>query len=205
MFPLPCLLFLTASISYFSLEAFTARATTQPYSYTRHHTSALAYPYPFRDKDTNIITRSLRAYWMKANFLLNGTLYLIGQLYFIDNHFSFWRKLPAWLYCIGLVLVALDLGDTATPRGEKKQSLWHGLGAFMAILSGNVGSVLAGFASDEVVYGVGSVLLGIAGLLGAVMSGLFVKGKWRGLWQRSAIYPIVIWMGFTGIVVLLRG
>lgn len=75
----------------------------------------------------------------------------------------------------------------------------------MAILSGNVGSVLAGFASDEVVYGVGSVLLGIAGLLGAVMSGLFVKGKWRGLWQRSAIYPIVIWMGFTGIVVLLRG
>lgn len=205
MLSFPCLLFLTAPVIYFSLEYFTSLATTPPYSYIRHHTSFLAYPYPFQDKDTGLPTRSPRAYWMKANFILNGTFYQLGQQHYIDCHLTSTRISLACLYCVGLTLVALDSGDTGTPRGEKKQSLWHGLGAAVAILAGNVGSVLAGFASDDVVYGIVSAMLGIGGLVGAVCSGLYVEGEWRGLWQRSAIYPIAVWMGFTGIVLAMNG
>ncbi|CZT23584.1 uncharacterized protein RCC_09298 [Ramularia collo-cygni] len=203
---LPTLLFLTAPISYFTLEYLTSRATAQPYSYIRHHTSLLAYPYPFKDKDTHLPTRSPRAYWMKANFILNGLFHLTGQLHFINGQFLLTRKILAWMYCIGITLVAVDSGDASTPRGEKKQSPWHGLGAVMAILAGNLGSVLAGLGSGEEggVYRGLSMGLGGVGLVGAVLSGVFVDGRWRGMWQRSAIYPIAMWMGVTGVTLMGR-
>jgi hypothetical protein len=57
---LPAFLFITAPVIYYPLESHTARANTRPYSYIRNFTSALAYPYPYLDRDTNILTQSPR-------------------------------------------------------------------------------------------------------------------------------------------------
>lgn len=200
---LPTILFLSTPVLYFTIEHLVAKANTQPYSYTGHFTSALAYPYLYRDRDTNALTLSPRAYLMKANFILNGLFHLSAQLLFIDNNLTWPRKIAAVLYCIGIVLVALDSGNTGRPKGEKK-AVWHGLGALLAILSGNLGSVLAGVASEGW-YGWVSVGLGLAGFWGFIMWARNVEGQLRGLWQRSAIYPIMGWMGVTGVWLVLTG
>lgn len=99
-------IFLSNTILYFILEAYTAAANTPSYSYTRHFTSALSYPYPYRDRDTNIPTHSPKAYVMKANFIINGLLTLVGQFAYIDDNLTVARKFLAVVYCVGISLVS---------------------------------------------------------------------------------------------------
>lgn len=106
MSSLAAFLFLSNTILYFILEAYTAAANTPSYSYTRQFTSALAYPHPYRDRDTDLLTHSHRAYVMKANFILNGLLTLVGQFAYIDERLIVARKALAVVYCLGIWLVS---------------------------------------------------------------------------------------------------
>lgn len=146
---------------------------------------------------------------MKANFILNGLLYLSAQLLFISNtspRLETTRTVAAWIYAIGIIFVALDSGNTGRAKGEKKFQ-FHGLGSFMAIVSGNVGSLLAGLAvgRGNAVYGWVSYVLGVGGLVAMGISARDREGRWRGLWQRSSIYPIPAWMGVTGMFLMMEG
>ncbi len=87
----------------------------------------------------------------------------------------------------------------------------HGLGAFLAIGGGNaaivVGSVVVGRAVSVRWYAPIGVLIGVAGLVLAVM--LQTYSKWAvdfshiGLVERACVYTIMIWQIFTGLVLLV--
>jgi hypothetical protein len=88
----------------------------------------------------------------------------------------------------------------------------HGLGAFLAIGGGNaaivVGSVVVGRAVSVRWYATIGVLIGVAGLVLAVM--LQTYSEWAvdyshiGLVERACVYTIMIWQIFTGLVLLAR-
>jgi hypothetical protein len=90
------------------------------------------------------------------------------------------------------------------PSGEPASAPWHGVGAAMAILGGNVAVILAGRAAlrsgAPPSYGWISLAIGAFGLL--CVSALVLGGSPAGLIERGSVYSIVGWELYTAVVIL---
>lgn len=199
---LAVIIYLALPTIYFSVEWYASRLFVPYYSYFTRFTSELGIPYAYTDPETGHFTNSWRAVQMNLNFVVAGLLFLAGQICLQQatgpTKFSTSRMIIAVLYCIGIILVAVVPGG---PKERESGNVrWHGLGATLAIVGGNVNSILIGLAtpsSAKPVYRASCLALGTAGLAGLFM--FFMAKQWgmKGLWQRSSIYPTLFWEYLT--------
>ena len=140
---------------------------------------------------------------MNASIIANGLLIPLGV----------WLTRRRWppnrLMTLSLAMIAL------TAPGHFMVGLWpsdtgptmHFLGAASILLLGNPGMVIGGFASwrQRRAGAIASIALGVAGIAGTI---LFTRetdfGIGLGGMERVAFYPLTIWCGIQGAL-LLRG
>ncbi|MBW8172926.1 DUF998 domain-containing protein [Ornithinimicrobium sp. Arc0846-15] len=205
------LLWLAAGAVYAGCEAIAARAYPG-YSYARNYISDLGVPYPGvyegRVQDSQL------AGVMNFGFIAEGALMLAGTLVAVRLLTS--RGVGAGLvglagvHAVGITLVALF------PAGELSSELTlqlHVTGAGMSIVAGNLLIISAGLASRALKaprwYAVGSVALGVTGLVSLVML-LVVSGSTSidllpdGVWERGAVGAITLWQIGTGVLLLVK-
>lgn len=192
-------------IAYWTTEWHASQAYRPSYSYRDHYTSNLGVPHSWIDPIIKTRTFSRRAYLMNSMFILNGLHFLLGQICLLAASSQQQQKSSpklkssriavASLYCIGIILVAAF--PSSPIDVESGSSAMHVLGAGFAIGGGNVNSLLAGIAapSRNLFYKTSCLALGSLGLLSLAVflnrGGLEHADK--GLWQRGAIYPTLIW------------
>lgn len=193
---------MSAAVIFVAFEA-VAAAAVPSYSYVAQYISVLGVP-----------EWSPRASLMNWGFFLQGALFFAGAVVAVRTI----RGLGAGL--VFVLLVAINtVGNFLVGIVHGFSPLWnegydwlHGLGAFLAIGGGNaavvVGSVVVGRAVSVRWYAPVGVLIGIAGLVLAVM--LQTYSKWAGdfshigLVERACVYTIMTWQIFTGAVLLAR-
>jgi hypothetical membrane protein len=189
--------FLLPSI-YLGGELWASQAYTPYYSYKKHFTSQLGIPYVYTDPQSREESFSPRAAMMNLNFIANGILFFVAQLFLLRSTNSpgapTLRTIVAALYGVGIVLVGLYPGGPEEAKGNA--GTWHIVGAVLAIVLGNVNSILAGYNSSKQNYRLISMGLGFTGLIGFV--GFVVQlasgnTLTMGLWQRTTIYPTIAW------------
>jgi hypothetical membrane protein len=80
---------------------------------------------------------------------------------------------------------------------------WHGMGAALAIIGGNIAVILGGRSSRHRGYRRLSVVLGVVGIAGlvAVVSG----AQPAGLVERGSVYPIIAWELASAALLLRHG
>ncbi|MFI5845277.1 DUF998 domain-containing protein [Catenuloplanes sp. NPDC051500] len=180
---------------FFAAEFIAAAAWTDPpYSYTHHFISNLGVHGPVTAFDQFMY--SPLAWVMNTGFILFGVLTLGGVLLL--------RGLPgrrrvvmigtAVLLAAGGVLVGLFPGS-----GDDGTADYHGLGALLAFVFGNVLAVLIGRAHRflGITRGLGRTLVA-CGVLGLLSIGAFAgtlasgAGILIGLAERGIIYPFLI-------------
>ncbi len=180
-----------------------AAAAVPSYSYIAQYISVLGVP-----------EWSPRAALMNWAFYLQGGLFLVGTVLVI-------RAVRAsWAGAVFLLLTAVNaVGNGLVGYVHGFSPLWndgyewlHGFGAFLAIGGGNaaivVGSLVVGRAVATRWYPPVGALIGVAGLVIAVM--LQTYSRWApdfghiGLVERACVYTIMAWQFFTGVVLLIR-
>ncbi|GAB7044591.1 MULTISPECIES: DUF998 domain-containing protein [Catenuloplanes] len=191
---------------YFTAELIAAAAWTDPpYSYTHHFISNLGVRGPLTVFGQYI--NSPLAAVMNTGFALTGLAALAGvaMLRGLPGGRRAVTVLTAAVLAAGLVLVALFPGDGGTGGTD-----FHGIGAVLAFVAGNVLVVLLGRAHRllGLSSGLGRALtvLGVAGLLSLVVFETVLvagSGVLLGLYERGIIYPFLI--GFVVVGIALRG
>ena len=192
---------MSAAVVFVAFEAIAAAAVPS-YSYVAKYISVLGVP-----------EWSPRASLMNWGFFLQGALFLVGAVLAARVIRGLWANLIFLLLAatnaVGNVLVGVVHGFS--PLWNDGYDWLHGLGAFLAIGGGNaalvVGSVVVGRAVSVRWYAPAGMLIGVAGLVLAVM--LQTYSKWAvdfshiGLVERACVYTIMIWQIFTGLVLLV--
>lgn len=203
--------FLIASSAIFFLAEFVAAAawTDPPYSYTHHFISNLGVRGP--TEAFGQYMSSPLAWVMNTGFFLFGITVLAGvaSLTGLRGRHRWGLLATAVLVAVGGVLLALFPGS-----GEGADSGTgdlHGLGAFAAIVGGNVLVILLGRWHSLVGAtrrtGKALVALGVTGLvllaafLAVVMS---EAGVLIGLVERGAVYPYLIGLVWAGLSIWRR-
>lgn len=194
---------------YFGVEWYTSRMFSPYYSYISRFTSDLGIPYAYNDPDTGHLINSWRAVMMNLNFAANGLLFLAGNICLLrangQKKLSMTRLVNAVLYCIGIILVGAVAGG---PKEHESGSvIWHGIGAGLAIIGGNINSLLAGFATpsdSNPFYRAVSLFMGTAGLSGLGIFFLLGSLETKGFWQRSSIYPTLFWEYATALSLIFE-
>lgn len=190
---------------YFAAEFIAAAAWSDPpYSYTHHFISNLGVRGPATAFGQFMY--SPLAWVMNTGFILFGLFVLAGVLLL--------RGLPrsrrvvlivvAALLAVGGVVVGLFPGS-----GDSGTADYHGLGAFLAFVFGNVLAMLLGRAHRAlgVPRGLGRLLVG-SGIVGLISVGAFMgvlasdAGVLIGLTERGILYPFLI--GFILLGAALR-
>jgi hypothetical membrane protein len=109
-------------------------------------------------------------------------------------------------HAVGMTLVGIVHGSQASV--DSGIAVLHVIGAALAIIAGNVGAIVAGLSARAPrAYRVASVLLGAVGLVGLVMLEVDSMSSTidllpDGVWERSAVYAIIVWELLTGILLL---
>lgn len=197
-----CIIYFLNPTIYFGTELLAAQAYTPSYNYKTHFTSQLGIPYEYVEPMSGLQAFSPRANYMNVMFVTHGVLFLAGQWFllraFDKPELATARIWTARVFLVGITMVAAVPGG---PRAEEPGGLGiiHVLGAFLAILSGNINSILTGVAAEKWgLHKAASLMCGVVGLCGLVA---FFAGGGRGLtpglYQRISIYPTQIWMFFT--------
>lgn len=118
----------------------------------------------------------------------------------------------AVVHLIGMVLVGSFHGSQTSTDGGT--IVFHVLGAAAAITTGNLVAITVGIGSRALrapaAYRIASVALGIVGFVSLVMlvvdsSSTVVDVFPDGVWERAAVYTIVVWELVTGITLLVAG
>ncbi|MET0234393.1 MAG: DUF998 domain-containing protein [Kibdelosporangium sp.] len=191
---------------YFTAEFIAAAAWTDPaYSYTHHFISNLGVRGPATAFGQFMY--SPLAWVMNTGFILFGLTALCGVV-LLKGLPARRRRLMvtlAVLLAVGGVLLGFFPGSGETTAGID----YHGLGAFLGFLSGNVLTILIGRAHGLLGFsrrlGRGLVVAGVYGLvsIGAYMAVLASEtGVLIGLVERGIVDPFLI--GFILVGVALR-
>ena len=196
-----CIIYFLNPTIYLGTELLAAQSYTPSYNYKTHFTSQLGIPYEYVEPNTGRQAFSPRANTMNIMFVIHGVLFLAGQWFllrtFDQPKLATARIWTARVFLVGITMVAAVPGG---PRAEEPGGLGiiHVLGAFLAITSGNINSLLTGIAAEKWgLHKVASLMCGVAGLCGLVA--FFAgggKGPTPGFYQRISIYPTQIWMFF---------
>jgi hypothetical membrane protein len=141
---------------------------------------------------------------MNASIILNGVLIPAGAVLtralWPTNRLMTLALAMIALTAPGHIVVGLFPSDTGALR--------HMIGAGIILALGNPGMVIAGVAQwrDRRGQAMVSLLLGLAGVVGTM---LFLNqidlGIGLGGMERVAFYPLTLWCGIQGIVLLRRG
>jgi hypothetical membrane protein len=190
---------------FFTAEAVAAAAWTDPpYSYTYHFISNLGVHGPATAFGQ--VMYSPLAWVMNTGFFLFGLAALAGvtMLGGLPIRRRWVMTATAALLAAGGVLVALFPGS-----GDDGTADYHGLGAALAFISGNVLSILIGRAHRHLgvspALGRALVVFGMLGLVSLVAFGTVLAsdaGVLIGLFERGILYPFLI--GFIVVGGALR-
>jgi hypothetical membrane protein len=193
---------------YFTTELITAAAWSDPpYSYTHHFISDLGVHGP--STAFGQFMYSPLAWVMNLGFILFGLAALAGVL--LLGGLPGRRRWPAVaaaaLLAVGVVLVGLFPGSAEA--FEDGTAAFHGLGAFLGFISGNVLVILIGRMPERLGFsrrlGRGLVVSGILGF-GSLVAFMAVlasgAGVLIGLVERGVVYPFLI--GFVVVGAALR-
>lgn len=195
------ILWLVAPLWYLIAEAIAASGFPG-YSYASNYISDLGVPergvLQGRDLDS-----PLHAV-MNAGFIGEGVLFLLGVVLLVP--YLRWRFSTIAMvvlgatHCVGIVLVGLVPGSEQNVMNGF--IVWHGLGAVLAIASGNIVAIVAGRAlgaSRRV--NLAGIALGTLGLVSGVLLSLhFVLPD--GVWERASIYTFLAWQMVMACVLL---
>ncbi|MDR7277421.1 DUF998 domain-containing protein [Catenuloplanes atrovinosus] len=190
-----------AGAIFFGAEFIAAAAWTDPpYSYTHHFISNLGVRGPA--EAFGQFMYSPLAWVMNAGFFLFGIAALAGVT-LLPARRRWPLILMAAVLAAGGVLLAFFPGSgEETAAGD-----YHGLGAFAAIVGGNVLVILLGRIGPAREGGRPLVVLGVLGLVGlgvffaVLMSG---AGILIGLAERAAVYPLLLGLIRAGLVIMKR-
>ncbi|KAI5364046.1 hypothetical protein Slin15195_G097010 [Septoria linicola] len=199
---LACIIYFLTPALYLGIEYYVSLDYAPSYSYRTHYTSQLAVPDEYVERNTGRTAFSPRAHLMNYMFIANGLLYLIGQRLLLGCfdktlQLATTRIFLAMGHCIGFILVAAVPGG---PKQEEAGIAWvHFVGALLAIVMGNVNSLITGIVTPQWgLHKIISLACGTVGLCSTVLFFLSVgRGPSPGLWQRLSLYPTQLWMFFT--------
>ncbi|WP_431886418.1 DUF998 domain-containing protein [Micromonospora wenchangensis] len=198
---------MASGIIYFTGEFVAAAAWTDPpYSYTHHFISNLGVHGPLTAFGQYMY--SPLALVMNTGLGLTGLAALAGvaMLKGLPGGRRAATVISAVVLAVGMVLVGLFPGDGGTDGTD-----YHGIGAILAFVSGNVLVILLGRAYRllGMSSGLGRLLTmsGTFGLLSLVVFGTMVAsgaGVLIGLFERGIIYPFLIGFVLAGAALRRR-
>jgi hypothetical membrane protein len=192
---------LIACVQYFIAEAIAAAAWRNPaYSYARNYISDLGVPGCPNALGARFICSPLSGI-MNAGFLLEGSLAILALILLYPLAVDLrWRIAAATSFLVhaaGVITVGIWHASQPAANGLSL----HVLGAFMAIIGGNVAIAIAGLASRRAGapkwFALASVGLGSVGLCGAIAL-TSTKILPPGLLERVAVDSISVWKIATG-------
>jgi hypothetical membrane protein len=200
--------FLVGGLQYVTLEAIAAAAWTDPrYDYVSNYISDLGVPeaqvYQGREVDSPL------AWVMNTGFVLEGVLVALGAVLLSVLFAPATRRLVvtfALLHGVGIVLVGLF--DETADAGPT-----HLIGAFLAIVFGNLTALVVGIAALvgftrrrpglPLWFAVASIALPVVGF---ASEGVLLAGpsevRFDGLWERGGVYSVTLWQLLFGVAVL---
>ena len=188
---------IVAAMEFWTIEAITALAWKNPsYSYASNFISDLGAP----DCSTfqGRVVCSPQHTLMNIGFIAHGLLFLIAGLLLVrlvSGPSRYFYLILTLLYGIGYVLVGTFHGSTAA--AQNGTLIYHYLGASAAILGGNVIAVGVGsqwrFLGTPRWFGIESMVLGILGIIAALLifptAGIIPPG----IPERIAVYAFLLW------------
>jgi len=200
-----------AGIAWLTLEAITASAFPG-YSYATNYISDLGVSdvavFEGRPIDSPLSAVMNVAFIAQGLLLLAGIVFALRAARVAQSRARGWILAIAVVHAVGMLLVGIFHGSQANL--ENGLLVLHGLGAAVAIITGNVTAILVGISSRSV--GAGSwyrrtsIVVGIVGLVCLVM--LVVTSSTplvtlpEAVWERGSVYAIVGWELFTAISLL---
>jgi hypothetical membrane protein len=181
---------LTAGLSYLTLEAVAAAAFRPSYSYLRNIIS-----------DLGVGAHSPLAWLMNTAFCVQGTLFFVAAALVV-------RAVGTRRAGLFLVLAAANMvGNLLIAvfhSGPSEMAWLHATGAVLAIVGGNA-AILAGSSIIGGWHRAVSVALGTFGLLSFVLFVVALKGATPpAVWERSSVYSITAWELLTAARLLSR-
>ncbi|MBE1875431.1 DUF998 domain-containing protein [Myceligenerans pegani] len=208
---LGALLLLAGPLVSWAAELVTAAAWTNPrYAPLYNWVSHLGLPE--REIAFGQAADSPLAWVMNTGWVFHGVVLIAGAALLLDQRKG-WRPIAltvlAVLSGVGVSLVGLVHGSNENVANGL--AVFHFLGAQTVIVSGNVFALLAGLSAGRLGLGRSPgrtlVVLGVLGLIGYILFMVDVRAgiEWNiGLFERWAIYPIMIGHALLGAVTLTR-
>ncbi len=201
------LILIAAVLEYVVTEAITAAAWKTPvYSYASNWISDLGATdcSTFQGREVCSPLHDV----MNSGFIVQGVLFLIASILLLQLFSGASRYVSlvlALIYSIGFILVgSFHRSTAATANGTVT---FHYLGAFMAILGGNIAAIVTGFQWHRLEmprwYGRLSIGLGFLGIACGVVLGTTIGRIPSGIPERASVYTILLWQLLTGIVLLV--
>ncbi|WP_445444555.1 DUF998 domain-containing protein [Clavibacter sp. km3a] len=196
---------IAAAVVYVGTEAIAASAFPG-YSYSANYISDLGVP-DVAEFQGRTIDSPLHAV-MNAGFILQGVLYLVAAAIATRALRAGPRRAflaLAALHAVGIIVVGLIHGSAAS---DASGIGWlHVVGAGLAIISGNVASIVAGAGARHLgaprAFRVASVALGVVGLAALVALQSLGGSDVDGIWERGSVYTVTAWELLAGIAVLV--
>jgi len=196
-----------AALAFWVTEAISASAWKIPvYSYASNWMSDLGVPHcgPFQGREICSPLHDV----MNTGFIVEGMLFLIASILLLRLFSGASRYVSLVLtliYSIGLILIgSFHTSTVATANGT---IVFHYIGAFMAILGGNIVAIVTGFQWHHLAtprwFGSMSIVLGFIGIASAVMLGTTIGILPSGIPERASVYTILLWQLLIGVVLLV--
>ena len=164
--------------------------------------------YPGYDYATNYISDlGVTTVIMNVEFWLQGILFLIAAVLAVRVASGWMRWLflvIAVAYAVGMFLIAVF---PSSPEAHADGTiLVHVIGANLAIVGGDAALIVAGLGSRPLgaatAFRIAAVAAGVLGLAAALA--LLLIDSTPGLWERAAVYPVMLASIVVGAVILLR-
>jgi len=200
-------LLMLSAVTYFGCEAIAAAAWHRPpYSYAHNYISDLGVPGPSSVLMGRVIDSPRAAVMNVGGFIGHGVLFLIAAVALAPLLTGRWRVAAlalAVLHAAGIVMVGVVHGSAYSIAHGL--FVYHSTGANLAILGGNLLSIVAGKAARRRGaprwFGVISVVLGALGFVSLGLLALRTSVP-DGVFERGAVYSIFAWDLFAGAVLL---
>ena len=194
---------LIAGILYLLFEAIAALAWQDPgYSYTYNYISDLGIPIVTEYMGHHI--NSPLYYFMNLAFISNGLLFATG-IFLITSSLQKNKialRILAMIYSVGVCVVGFFPGYNWW--GE----VYHGFGALAAIGIGNIAIMCIGVAIGRTIKSIFLSIISVVSCVVGISAFVIFMGSERsqiiGLWERIAVYTVIIWQPILGGVLLSK-